>query len=336
MKIFLPFQTQGIGGTSVFAERFKKGMTRFGHEVFFEEPPQYDLLFMIVQAPFRHIIKAKWKKIPIIQRLDGAWYWSVVQWKFPIFNAKATIIRHLFTHFTIYQSLYSKYSSEKFLGKKKSDPSAIIYNGVDTDLFNPQGDTLNLRDNPEQTLFFTSSVFRRKDQILPILEALEIYTKLYGDNFKFLIAGTFVGKVSDIPQKYKELKQLVFLGKIANTDLPMYERTADAFVITHLNPPCPNNVIEALACGLPICGVNDGAMSELVEHKKTGLLVSAEGDAFWKKRSINMQQLAKNLHTLGKNKVQYTQACRQSAENFFSLNKMLEQYQNVIKRIHSL
>ncbi len=331
MKIFLPFHSQGIGGTSVFAERFKAGMEQRGHEVFFEPGHAYDVLFLVVQAPFKYLWEARKKKIPIIQRLDGSWYWSVVQWRFPLYNAKAAIIRHFFTTFTIYQSLYSRYCSNIFLGKKQIDLSTIIYNGVDLNLFTPQGPTLALRDNPEQILFFSSSAFRREDQIVPIIEALKIYAHHYTPNFKFLIAGTFTGKASSIPEKYREFKQLAFLGRIPNTDLPAYERTADVYVITHLNPPCPNNVIEALACGLPIGGINDGAMSELVLPEKTGLLLPTEGDAFWKKRKINSEAYAALLHELVQNKEKYKTACRQDAEERFSLERMLEQYETALK-----
>ncbi len=174
MKIFLPFQSHGIGGTSVFAERFRSGLAKFGHEVFFDFQDDYDVLFMIVQAPFHYLFDSKPKQKPIIQRLDGSWYWSVAGWKFPLYNAKATLIRHFFTDFTIYQSLYSQYCSNQLLGKKKNDPSRLVYNGVDLNLFTPIGKTLNLRDNPEQKLFFSSSVFRREDQIVPILEALKL------------------------------------------------------------------------------------------------------------------------------------------------------------------
>jgi glycosyltransferase involved in cell wall biosynthesis len=137
MKIFFPFRGKDIGGTSIFAKKFKNGMEKLGHEVFFHYRPDYDILFMIAQAPFKYLLEAKRRKIPIVQRLDGVFYFSVSSWKFPFFNLKAALIRHFFTDFTVYQSQYSRYSAEKFLGKKKDDPSTIIYNGVATDLFSP-------------------------------------------------------------------------------------------------------------------------------------------------------------------------------------------------------
>lgn len=328
MKIFLPFQSTGIGflGVGTFAKKFKAGMEAKGHEVFFEYQPDYDVLMMIVQAPFAYLREAKRRHIPIVQRLDGVFYWTTSQWMFPLLNLKALLIRHFFADFTIYQSQFSKYSANTFLGKKQPDPSALIYNGVDLDVFTPTGESINLRDNPDQKIFFTVSGFRRRDQIVPMLEALKIYKRKYGDNFKVLIVGPFKKNVASIPDQYRDFKNVRFLGKIENTDLPKYERSADVFLFTHLNPPCPNNIIESLSCGLPVCGVADGAMSELIEHGKTGRLIEARGNGFWAARNLNLEAFADNLHTIVENRPAYSKACRRYAEEHLTLDMMTDQY----------
>ena len=335
MKIFLPFSGTGPSfmGVGTFAAKFKKGMEQAGHEVFFEYRSDYDVLFMIVQAPFQYLTEAKRRKKPIVQRLDGVFYWSVSGWRYPLLNMKARIIRHFFADFTIYQSEYSKYSAEKFLGKKRNDSSALIYNGVDIHAFSPHGNKAPIRNNPDQAIFFTVSGFRREDQILPILKAVKIYERKFGNNFTLLIAGPFGKKVEDIPHKASDYKNVIFLGKMGNEDIPLYERAADVFVFTHLNPPCPNNVIEALASGLPLCGIADGAMPELIENGKTGLLLEAKGDAFWKHRAFDAQSFAENIHTLVKEKSRYSTACRSIAEEKFSLDTMIKQYLHVFESL---
>lgn len=333
MRIFLPFTIQGIGGTATFAIKFKQGMEAYGHTVFFEEPEEYDVLFLIVQAPFKYLIDAKRRGKKIVQRLDGTYYWSVASWKFPLFNLKAAIIRHFFTDFTIYQSEYSKYCAEKFLGKKRHDPSVLIYNGVDLNLFSPDGPKKDLRDNPNQQIFFTASAFRREDQITPILKALEIYSKKYTDNFLFLVAGTFSPALRSIPEQWSHCKNVRFLGKIENSKLPDYERVADVFLFTHLNPPCPNNVIEAMACGLPVCGVEDGAMREIVATEKNGLLIPVSGDAFWNMRHLNTESFADNLHTIVMNKESFSTESRRIAKERLSLETMLEHYSQTLEKL---
>jgi glycosyltransferase involved in cell wall biosynthesis len=343
MKIFIPFKVQDASdpsirsarfwGPSTFALKFKQGLEKRGHTVIFDFAEDYDLLFMIVQCPLRYLLHARRHKRPIVQRLDGIFYWSSSGWKFPLLNAKATYIRHLFTDFTVYQSHYSKHCVDKFLGRKVSEQSEIIYNGVDLEVFSPRGPKRTLRDHPGQKIFFTASSFRRKDQIIPIIKALDIYKKKYGRNFKFVVAGNFIAEVADVPKKYADSPDVEFIGKVNNRDLPLYERAADVFLFTHLNPPCPNNVLEAMAVGLPICGVADGAMRELVEEGQNGLLVPTDGDAFWRRRTIATEKFADNLNLIGQKQPAFSKKARQIAEDRFSLDQMLEKYLFVMESL---
>ncbi len=332
MKIFIPFARRDIGGTSIFASKFKAGMEKHGHEVFFEYREDYDVLFLIVQGPFRYLLDAKKRGKKIVQRLDGTYYWSVASWKFPFYNLKAMLTRWFFADFSIYQSKYSQRCVEAFLGKMNPDPSTTIFNGVDTQLFSHEGETLSLREYPDQMVFFTVSDFRRKDQILPLLQAIAQYKKLYNNRFRFVIAGQFSREVAHIPQEYAHFSNVVFLGKIANSDLPKYERGCDVFLLSHLNPPCPNNVLEALACGLPICGVGDGAMPEIVEHGQTGLLLSTQGDAFWKRRQIDPTLFARQLYELTLTLPEYKRHCRENSLLRFSLERMIDEYQSALNK----
>jgi glycosyltransferase involved in cell wall biosynthesis len=329
MKIFLPFKVKDIGGPSSFARKFRDGMAAAGHEVIFEYVSDYDVLFLIVQCPLNYLLDAKKKGKKIVQRLDGTYYWSVAGWKFPLMNAKATYIRHFFTDFTVYQSEYSRDCANRFLGKKSLDKYAIIYNGVDLDLFSPHGKKTITRDNPTQKIFFTASAFRRKDQMVPLVEGVKLYRKKYDRNVKLYIAGNFVGEVGDFPQTLKKLKFITLLGKINNSELPSYERSADVFLFTHLNPPCPNNIIESLSCGLPICGVADGAMPELVQNSQNGLLIPAPGTGFWRIRRYNTSQFADNMAQIIKNNHHFRQQSRKTAEEDYALNKMINQYVKV-------
>ncbi|HLC94399.1 MAG TPA: glycosyltransferase family 4 protein [Patescibacteria group bacterium] len=327
MKIFIPFTIKDTGGTSTFAKKFGKKLEERGHEVFFDFRKDYDILFVIVQCNPLYLLHAKMNKRKIIQRLDGVYYWSVAQWKYPLLNFPPRFIHKFFSDFTVYQSKYSKYCADKFLGKRKNEQYSIIYNGVDTTLFSPEGEKIDdIRDNPEQKVFITASKFRRYDQIIPIIKALEIYRDKYNKNFKLLIIGDFSREVEKIPAQFKKFTYLNFIGKIKNEDLPKYERSSDVFLMTHLNPPCPNNIIEAMACGLPICGVNDGAMREITVPEENSLLLKSEGDAFWKMREYDVSQFADNLDSITKNLNFYSTNSRKIAEKKFSLDDMTARY----------
>lgn len=328
MKIFTPMiKIRETGGTSTFARKFKKGMEKKGHEVFFDFRKNYDVLFVIVQCNPFYLLHAKIHGKKIIHRLDGVFYWSVAKWKYPLLNFPPKIVHNFFSDFTVYQSSYSKYCADRFLGKRKDEKYIIIYNGVNTTLFSPEGEKINnLRDNPDQKVFITVSKFRRRDQIIPIIDSLKIYRKKYNSNFKLLIIGDFSGKVMNIPSEYKKFTNLHFLGKMKNEDLPKYERSADVFLFTHVNPPCPNNIIEAMACGLPICSLSHGAMKEITIPAKNSLLTETSGDAFWKERMYDCDSFAKNLDTLCHNRDFYSKNSRIISEERFTLEKMIEEY----------
>ena len=81
-----------------------------------------------------------------------------------------------------------------------------------------------------------------------------------------------------------------------------------------------------MACGLPICGVNDGAMSEITVPGKNSLLIDSPGDAFWKRRIYDTQKLADNLNSLVKNASFYSDNSRRIVEEKFSLDAMIDNY----------
>lgn len=327
MKIFIPFKVKDTGGTSIFAKKFQKGLEKLGHKVFFEFRNDYDVLFVVVQCNPLYLLHAKFKGKKIIHRLDGVYYWSVAKWKYPLLNFAPKIIHKFFADSTVYQSRYSKYCVDKFLGQRKDENYKIIYNGVDLDTFSHQGEKISdVRDNPEQKIFITVSKFRREDQILPIIESLKIYKKKYNKNFKLLVIGDFSRKLSYIPFQFKKFRQIKFLGKIKNAELPRYERSADVFLFTHLNPPCPNNILEAMGCGLPICGVADGAMEEVTIPGKNSLLIESQGDAFWQMREYNYEKFADNLDEILRNQSAYSQNSRKIAEEKFGLEEMANNY----------
>lgn len=334
MKIFAPFHISDIGGTSVFAEKFRYGMATRGHEVVFKKPQNYDILFVIVHCAPQHLLHAKLHKKKIVHRLDGSYYWSVASWKYLLFNTPPAIVHRFFADATIYQSKYSKYCSLKFLGKPHAQIETIIYNGVDITLFAPEGEKIrDLRNTSTQEIFFTASKFRRTDQILPLIEAMKVYAEKYNKNSKLVIAGSFSREVMDVPKKYASLPYLSFLGKIPNKFLPMYERSADIFLFTHLNPPCPNNIIESLACGLPIAGVTDGAMIEITTPNENSLLIPALGDAFWTRREYDPESFAQNMHKIMQRHDAFSQGSRKAASERFSLEKMIDGYIDVCEKV---
>jgi glycosyltransferase involved in cell wall biosynthesis len=271
------------------------------------------------------------KRIPIIQRLDGVYYpQSVAGPWYRWHNLPLKIGYRYFASQVIFQSEYSKQCATTFLGEMPAGPATIIYNGVDTDHFSPVGEAEKLRQNPEQQVFITWSRFRRADQINPLLEAVDRYRQRYSTNCRLVIAGDFSGAVRHLPEQLRQLPYVDYRGVVSNTDLPRLARGADVFLFAHQNPPCPNNVLEAMACGLPICGVADGAMPEITQPGINSELVAARGEGFFSPRSFSLDDFVTNLAHILEHRVSYSAASRQLALDRFNLPLMIERYESFI------
>jgi glycosyltransferase involved in cell wall biosynthesis len=71
-----------------------------------------------------------------------------------------------------------------------------------------------------------------------------------------------------------------FTGRIAYHELPGYLAMCDAFVTASVSEVHPLSVIEGMAAGLPVLGIQSVGVGDTVEDGKTGLLAQEELAAF--------------------------------------------------------
>jgi glycosyltransferase involved in cell wall biosynthesis len=95
-----------------------------------------------------------------------------------------------------------------------------------------------------------------------------------------------------------------------------------------LNPSCPNAVIEAIACGLPVVAFDTGALPELVQSD-SGRVVPYGGNP-WRLEPPNLDGLAQAAAEILANQGHYRMAARARAEAMFGLDKMIEGYLNIL------
>jgi 1,2-diacylglycerol 3-alpha-glucosyltransferase len=67
-----------------------------------------------------------------------------------------------------------------------------------------------------------------------------------------------------------------FTGMVPYDDLPAYMAAADAFVTASVSEVHPLSVIEALASGLPVVGIQSPGVGDIVKDGVTGYLASEE------------------------------------------------------------
>jgi len=95
-----------------------------------------------------------------------------------------------------------------------------------------------------------------------------------------------------------------------------------------LNAACPNSVIEAMACGLPVVAFQTGALPEMVKGG-AGRLVPYGGDP-WKLEPPDLSALAEAGAQVLSDQPSYRKAARRRAEEAFDLEHMVDQYLHVL------
>ncbi len=115
-----------------------------------------------------------------------------------------------------------------------------------------------------------------------------------------------------------------FLGVVPREKIPEIDRSAHLYFSAEVNPPCPNAVIEALACGLPVLGFDTGSLSELVPPT-AGKTVPYGGDV-WKLEEPDISALTESALEILTNLSNYQKGARQHAEKNLGLEKMVDKY----------
>jgi len=69
-------------------------------------------------------------------------------------------------------------------------------------------------------------------------------------------------------------------GFLHHSELPAWYRTGDVFVFLSWLDNCPNTVMEAVSCGLPVICTNQGGTREIVQKTSGGIIVEADAPYF--------------------------------------------------------
>lgn len=151
---------------------------------------------------------------------------------------------------TIFQSEYCRHSTRvKFPVIRHDGP--VVHNPVDLDVFRPDGPRALLPafDGP-RLCAVTWSTNPRKGAASLYRLALAL------PGVQFVLCGRFEGAPA--------APNVVRTGVLDAAGIAGAMRACDAFATFAENEACPNVVLEALACGLPVMYLDSGAARELV------------------------------------------------------------------------
>ena len=87
------------------------------------------------------------------------------------------------------------------------------------------------------------------------------------------IKSIFIGSIADNERKIPDCEGILFMGGLPHGDIVNYLNCADVFVLPSIMEGCPNSVIEAIACGLPIISSDLPFNYDILNHE-TAVLVN--------------------------------------------------------------
>lgn len=366
-RICLVPRMNGVGGMVSFQHKLAAGLESRGIQVGFdlEDGPYAAALIIGGTRQLAKLAAARRKGLRLVQRLDGMnWLHRVrgrsadgrpshrvsVRYflRAEYGNWLLALIRKRLAGHIVYQSDFSKNWWDRVYGLAKSG-STVIYNGVDLSSYHPGGGQSEQGgQGPPQdswrVLLVEGSLMGGYE--MGIETAVQLGTKLgqllkLPENISYLrpVEIRIVGKVAPEVQLNWEVAlenkagveivpKIEWMGLVRREEIPALDRSAHLLYSSDLNAACPNSVIEALACGLPVAAFDTGALPELVQAG-SGQIVPYGGNP-WRLEPADVPKLAESALDILQNQAVYRQAARRRAESAFGLDAMVENYLKVL------
>ncbi len=218
----------------------------------------------------------------------------------------------------VYQSKFSKEMCDRYLYRRRGDYS-IVHNGTDTDVFTP------VTTEARPVTLISAGNLRHEymlGTVLPVYEALrdELDVRLL-----------IVGALDEINRRLLDSRLssdanasqpgITYVGPVKNEELPGWYNQADILVHPRAGDWCPNTVVEALACGLPVVCPRWGGTAELVGDG--GISVDAEP---WDYSEGFVQKMADGVRSVVSDLSTYKQRARARAVTALRADIMADRY----------
>lgn len=334
-RICLVPRVSGVGGMVSFQHKLSAGLAARGVDVCYDlDERPYDAVLVIGgMRQLSKLRRVKRRGVPVVQRLDGInWIHRKrrISWRHTLRaesgNIVLSTIRRYLANQIVYQSEFSRIWWEDWY-KPTRVAYSVIHNGVDLGLYSPDGPGQRPPDR-YRLLVVEGSLGGGYDMGL---ESAVKLAELLSGQHGFPMELMLVGKVSQAQQaewSSHSRVPIIWSGQVPHESIPQIDRSAHILFSGDLHPACPNSVIEALACGLPVVAFNTGALSELVPAS-AGRVVPYGGDP-WNLDPPDMISLAdaaaEILHDLPK----FQAGARAHAASALGLDNMVDRYLEVL------
>jgi glycosyltransferase involved in cell wall biosynthesis len=352
-RICLVPRLAGVGGMVSFQYKLADGLRARGLQICqdLSDPPYQAVLVIGGTRDLAGLWRARRRGIPVVQRLDGMnWLHRLAGirqdgWRHYLRaeygNRLLALIRSRLASRVVYQSEFARRWWERLHGRLPVE-NRVIHNGVDLNSYSPTGAGSPPADC-WRLLMVEGSLMGGYEQGLQAAVDLSI-------RLAALLAApgcpveprpvelAVAGRVSENVQRQWQTRleqargalpvSLSWAGLVPLDQIPQLDRSAHLLYSSDINPACPNSVIEALACGLPVLAFDTGALPEMVLGD-SGQIVPYGGDP-WKLAPPNVPALAQAALSILADQPHFRAGARWRAETAFGLDQMVEQYLEVL------
>jgi glycosyltransferase involved in cell wall biosynthesis len=327
-------RVHGVGGMVSFRDKLTLGLQKRGVEVSDDPDDGCDALLVISGTrDLGTLRRARKRGVRVVHRLDGI-NWLHRKRRVPLRlyltsetkNLLLAFIRRFYADRVVYQSGFIKTWWEDWYGRTRV-PSRVIYNGVDLERYSPSGPGERPKDQVRIMVVEGSLTHGQEVGLSWAVGLAERLKEIQPLPVELVIAA----EVAESQKEYWNTHSRVpvnFLGVVPAERIPELDRSAHFYFSAEINPPCPNSVIEAMACGLPVAGFAMGSLAELVSPE-AGTVVPYRGDP-WKLEPPDIAGLAAAASQLLMDLPRYQAGARARAESAFGLDLMVENYLEVL------
>ncbi len=324
-------QVHGVGGMVSFLHKFSAGAQARGVQVTNDLSDTCSAVLVIGGTRQLHpLLQLKRRRVRIVQRLDGInWIQRVrpVSLKHTLRaeygNLVLATIRRFVADRIVYQSGFSRWWwNQRFGVINKS--SSLVYNGVDLQAYSPSELPATLAAvNTYRLLVVEGSLGGGYENGLE--NAIRLAEALGARGWRMEVQ--VVGEVSPALKaewSAKSAVPVIWSGLVKREEIPALDRAAHLFFSADVHPACPNSVIEALACGLPVVAFDTGSLTELVTPEAG--YIGPYGSDSWKLQPPDVAGLALGAEKVLENWKVFSLEARKRAESAFGLEQMVDHY----------
>jgi len=253
----IPAQGEAVEGGMV---KFQRLQAAFPHR-----PRDFNLVYLgsssLPTDEQTVIAIARRRGAPVVVNQNGVAYPAWAGADTELLNARLRGVLRVATH-VVYQGEFCKQAADEFLGPPAGSWE-ILHNAVDTTGFTPAARAPD--GGPLLLLAGDQSQAYRLETALQTLALLP--------EARLLVTGSVVGG-EQLIDELGLADRVELAGRYTQRDAPALYRRAHVLLHPKVRDPCPNVVLEALACGLPVVHSASGGVPELVGDG--GIGVSSE------------------------------------------------------------